>query len=80
MSILESAARPFVKFDPTDKKHRRWFSEFVRTRSWASCPIRFTIDEESGNLFEVMHEQLVAFYISREFFDNKYSKSEEIIS
>jgi hypothetical protein len=33
MSVLELSGRPYTVFDPANKQHRRYYSEFVKTVS-----------------------------------------------
>lgn len=67
MSKLNYFGRPWVVFDATDKQHRRWFTEFQRTRTWGHCPVRFVIDEAQGDLVTLMQQQMITHYIDREF-------------
>lgn len=67
MSKLNYFGRPWVVFDVTDKQHRRWFTEFQRTRTWGHCPVRFITDEAQGELIVMMQQQMINYYIDREF-------------
>jgi hypothetical protein len=75
MSRLSYWGRPWVIFDVTDKQHRRWFAEFQRTRTWGHCPVRFIVDEEQGNLITMMQQQMIDYYISKEFKETNDSKT-----
>jgi len=67
MSALELHGRPYVVFDPNDKQHRRFYSEFVRTASWGHCPVRFVVPEDHGDLVTMIQRSLVKYYVEREF-------------
>jgi len=67
MSVLELHGRPYVVFDPNDKQHRRFYSEFVRTASWGACPVRFVVPEDHGDLVTMIQRSLVKHYVEREF-------------
>jgi hypothetical protein len=69
MSALELHGRPYVVFDPNDKQHRRFYSEFVRTASWGACPVRFLVPEDHGDLVTMIQRSLVKHYVEREFPD-----------
>jgi hypothetical protein len=47
MSKLALSNRTYVVFDVENKLHRKWFAEFNETRTWAKCPVRFVIDNDS---------------------------------
>jgi hypothetical protein len=67
MSALELHGRPYVVFDPEDKQHRRFYSEFVRTASWGACPVRFVVPEDHGDLVTMIQRSLVKHYVEKEF-------------
>ena len=67
MSILELHSRPFVAFDPTKKEHRQYYHNFVVTRSWGRCPVRFLVPEDHGDLVTMIQRSLIEFYTKREF-------------
>lgn len=67
MSKLEFFKRPLVTFDPGNKNHRRWFHEFQARRSWSSCPVRFIIPDESGDLVTLCQQKLIDYYVKKEF-------------
>lgn len=67
MSKLEYFGRPLVAFDARNKEHRKWFHEFQVRRSWSSCPVRFIIPDEDGDLITLVQRKLIDFYVSREF-------------
>lgn len=68
MSKLEFYARPLVAFDPSNKNHRRHYYEFLRSRTWGRCPVRFICPNQTGaDLVKMMQTQLVDWYVIQEF-------------
>jgi len=67
MSKLEYYSRPLVAFDPANKQHRRWFSEYAKRRAWGHCPVRFICPEEHGNLIDLIQNSLIRHYVGKEF-------------
>jgi hypothetical protein len=69
MSRLSSVGRQWVSFDPMNENHRRWYADFERTKTWGSCPVRFFVNEDHGDLLSMIRSQLIQYYIKREFQD-----------
>lgn len=71
MSRLEYYQRPLVAFDVQDKDHRAFFHEFMLTKTWGRCPVRFICPDEHGpeGLVGIVMRQLVAYYARQEFGD-----------
>ncbi len=68
MSKLEYYARPLVAFDATNKEHRRFYYQFVETRSWGHCPVRFIVPDATGmDLIRMIQHELIKYYVDREF-------------
>lgn len=68
MSKLEFYARQLVAFDPSNKQHRRYYYEFLESRTWGRCPVRFICPEQTGaDLVKMMQTQLVDWYVKQEF-------------
>ncbi len=67
MSKLSYYGRPWVVFDASNKEHREWFAQFQVRRSWGSCPVRFILNEGSGNLITQIQRELVDYYVKEEF-------------
>lgn len=68
MSKLEFYARQLVAFDPANKQHRRYYYEFLESRTWGRCPVRFICPEQTGaDLVKMMQTQLVDWYVKQEF-------------
>lgn len=71
MSRLSLFGRPWTVFDPTDKNHRRYYFEYVQSNSWGSCPVRFVVPEDHGDLVTMIQRSLVEFYVTKEFENKK---------
>lgn len=67
MSRLQLLHRPWVVFDPTDKNHRKYYADFVRFSTWGRCPVRFFVDDDSGDLITMIQRKLVDYYVQKEF-------------
>jgi hypothetical protein len=67
MSKLALSNRTYVVFDVENKEHRKWFAEFNEKRTWAKCPVRFVIDNDSGDLVTMIQRSLIQYYVDREF-------------
>ena len=67
MSILHLNHRPWTVFDASNKDHRRWYHEFVKTGGWGSCPYRFVISDDSDNLITMIQRKLIEYYVQQEF-------------
>jgi hypothetical protein len=67
MSKLQLLHRPWVVFDPYNKDHRKYYAEFVQYRTWGRCPVRFFVDDDSGDLITMIQRKLVDYYVSQEF-------------
>ena len=67
MSVLELHSRPFVAFDASNREHRQHYHNFVVTRSWGKCPVRFLVPEDHGDLVTMMQRALIEYYTKKEF-------------
>jgi len=67
MSKLSFIGRPWVVFDPTLKPHRQWFAEFQARQSWGHCPVRFIVDDNTGDLLTMIQRKLIDYYTNKEF-------------
>jgi len=76
MSRLEYLARPLVAFDPCNKDHRRFYAEFVESGTWGRCPVRFICpDDFGGDLVNLIKNNLIQYYVDREFGGSKLSEA-----
>lgn len=66
MSILNLSARPTVRFDVSNAQHRQYVQDFMKTRSWAKCPVVFHVDSEYSSVVEMVSEQMMRFYMSKD--------------
>jgi hypothetical protein len=67
MSRLALYGRPWVVFNAKDREHRRWFAEFNKTGAWGSCPVRFVVNDDHGDLITQIQRELIQFYVDKEF-------------
>jgi hypothetical protein len=76
MSKLEYYSRPLVAFDPYNKEHRKFYYEFVETRSWGHCPVRFIVPDATGmDLIRLIQAELLNYYVVKEFEEAKRKRS-----
>jgi hypothetical protein len=75
MSRLAFYGRPWVAFNPQDKEHRKYFAEFQKKGTWGSCPVRFIVPDDGGDLLTLIQRRLIAYYVDKEFVrvENKLS-------
>lgn len=66
MSKLHLHARPWVTFNAADSQHRAWYADYIRTRSWGACPVRFEVDNEPGHIGAI-ERLLLEYYTKKEF-------------
>ena len=67
MSKLAFIGRPWAAFDPKSKDHRRWFAEFQATGTWGTCPVRFIVPDDVGDLVTMIQRRLIDYYVTKEF-------------
>jgi hypothetical protein len=79
MSKLELCGRQYVVFDAKNKDHRKWFAEFNKNRTWSSCPVRFVIDNDHGDLVTMIQRSLIQYYVDREFQGGLTGKPKDVI-
>jgi hypothetical protein len=71
MSILFRGSRPIVSFDVENPDHRRWYSEFVKYRTWGRCPVRFMAEALDQDLVSYINDKMLHYYIKQEFENGK---------
>lgn len=59
--------RPYEAYDPNKKEHRKALAEFVKTGSWAKCPVQFVHTDQTGEHLPVMFARTLAYYAQKEF-------------
>lgn len=62
--------RPLVVFDANNRKHRKDYTEFLRTGSWKNCEVQYELDEPVVNLQAAIQRKMLTFYSEREFQNN----------
>lgn len=67
MGILQKFVRPVKLFDVNDKKHRKYYAEYLKTNSWGNCPFQLTSPTKLISLSSYAREQLIQYYINKEF-------------
>lgn len=67
MSILYLRARPIVAFDVNNVEHRRYYRQFIETRSWGQCPVRFMVESLNTDLLSHINREMLDWYIRCEF-------------
>jgi hypothetical protein len=67
MSRLDYIGRPWVAFDETKKQHRQWFADFQKTMTWGTCPVRFIVSDDHGDLLTMIQRRLIKYYTDNEF-------------
>lgn len=68
--LLDTTARKIEIFDPANKRHRTYYANFLRDRTWGHCPIRFAVNDSeasNNNLAYAMQRKLVEYYMAKEF-------------
>jgi hypothetical protein len=79
MSKLSYMGRPWAVFDASNRDHRRWFANFQQSGTWGTCPVRFVIADDHGDLVTMIQRRLIEFYVSKEFAKEmaKFAKGRE---
>lgn len=75
--------RPWAHFDPSNKDHRSYFNEFLKTRSWKSCPVQWLIGDDSQDVVHYINKTLLNYYTTLEFTPKKpraVAKKDKVVS
>lgn len=67
MSLLYLRARPIVAFDANNADHRRYYRQFLETRSWGKCPVRFMVESLNTDLLSHINSVMLDWYVRSEF-------------
>jgi hypothetical protein len=67
MSRLALYGRPYVIFDADNRDHRKWFADFNKSGAWGSCPVRFVVYDDHGDLITMIQRHLIQYYVDKEF-------------
>jgi hypothetical protein len=73
-------ARPLVSFDANNKDHRRYYRDFLEANSWGTCPVRFIVEDQKGDLISFINDQMLEYYMRREFSDMVHGPSSAGVS
>lgn len=66
-NYLMTRIRPLVVFDPSDKKHRKLFAQYIRSGRWDHSPVQLVANEPTQIDLGTMARQLIHFYTDKEF-------------
>lgn len=69
MSKISQLNRPSEVFDPFNRKHRKYFHEALKHKTWGRCPIRFWLDETEDSLMDQCTKKIAKYYMLKEFGD-----------
>jgi len=69
-TVLDVYKRQVVFFDPENTEHRRQVAQFHRTSTWGKSPVLFYCPPNT-NVRTYTAEELLKYYMSREFSDRK---------
>jgi len=67
MSKVEQYSRPWVTFDPSDKKHREIFHTALKHNTWGKSPVRFWLEGETSSLMDQCTSKMARYYMEQEF-------------
>jgi hypothetical protein len=67
MSILNLKERPIIEFEASNPKHRKYFADFVKKKSWGYIPIRFAVRGSRTDLVNQIERDLIDYYVFKEF-------------
>jgi hypothetical protein len=56
-----------VNFDVTNPEHRKDFVLVMRTKSFTKCKNRYTLIGFYGDVFSMMKEEMLKYYVEKEF-------------
>jgi hypothetical protein len=64
---LSNSLRTYCDFDCDNPQHRMYFDQFLRTRSWKDCPVRFFITDRYQDCVTMIQAKLLHYYLDKEF-------------
>ena len=71
MNKLFFHGRPWVQFDAKNRDHRQWYHNFIKVGNWSSCPVRFAMVDEHGDIVSSIERSLTEYYTKQEFAGRK---------
>jgi len=63
--------RPTVEFDPSNKEHRSYYYDFLKTNSWKNCPVLWDFHKSYANVKGHIDFLLLDYYTNKEFNKDK---------
>ena len=67
MGKIDQYGRQHEVFDATSKTHRKIFHDVIKYKTWGRAPIRFWIENENNNLISQITDEMVRYYMMKEF-------------
>lgn len=67
MSKLSAALPPVIEFNPEFPAHRRWYAEFRVRKSWAGCPVRFSVSRDATTVTSMIEQRIIDYYLNEDF-------------
>lgn len=67
MNKLNLYHRPWALFDPANRDHRKYYHEFLNSRTWGHCPVRFVVGDDTSDLVTMIQRDLIDYYVGKEF-------------
>ncbi len=67
MSYLSLNKRALSRFQPENEQHRLLYNQFLKTGTWANCPLQFVPEQQNIELPHSINNQLVRYYMDKEF-------------
>lgn len=68
MNQILKISRETVKFNPNFAHHRKWYYDFLKTKSWSECPVRFVIEDNFVDVPSCIEYKLLNYYMSKDSF------------
>ncbi len=65
-----------VDFDPNNKEHRDAVRQFLKRKTWADSPIRFSHDAAYGSVASQVESKLLRWYVDQEEAKGEKKKSQ----
>ena len=80
MSRLLVNDRPWVRFEPEDKAHRRYYATYLKNRCWKESPVRFYLESGFIDVVTMIEHKLSWYYLSQETKERLPQRSEHWIT
>jgi hypothetical protein len=66
MSYLSLKSRPVFAFDAKNTVHIKYYANFVKTKTWGHCPIKFVVSGTT-DLISHIENEMIDYYVKKEF-------------